>query len=88
MELKAGQVKVSGGASLSSQLPAMPELKSNYDEHFILHYPDGEPAKNLKYKITAEDGQVFEGVSGEDGKTSVFSKDVMTALNIEVFSPE
>lgn len=88
MELKAGQIKTNSGASLSSQLPAMPELKSNYDEHFILHYPDGEPAKNLKYKITAEDGQVFEGVSGEDGKTSVFSKDVMTALNIEVFSPE
>ncbi|MCU4368279.1 type VI secretion system Vgr family protein [Acinetobacter courvalinii] len=88
MELKAGQIKTNSGASLSSQLPAMPELKSNYDEHFILHYPDGEPAKNLRYRITAEDGQVFEGVSGEDGKTSVFSKDVMTALNIEVFSPE
>jgi len=88
MELKAGQIQTKGGASLSSQLPAMPELKSQYDEHFILHYPDGEPAKNLKYRITAEDGQVFEGVSGEDGKTTVFTKDAMTALNIEVFSPE
>ncbi|OJK07730.1 type VI secretion system protein [Acinetobacter baumannii] len=88
MELKAGQIQTKGGASLSSQLPVMPELKSQYDEHFILHYPDGEPAKNLKYRITAEDGQVFEGVSGEDGKTTVFTKDAMTALNIEVFSPE
>ncbi len=88
MELKAGQVKISGGASLSSQLPAMPELKFNYDEHFILHWPDGEPARNLKYKITAEDGQVFEGVSGEDGKTDVCTKDVMAALNIEVFTEE
>lgn len=88
MELKAGQIQTKGGASLSSQLPAIPELKSQYDEHFILHYPDGEPAKNLKYRITAEDGQVFEGVSGEDGKTTVFTKDAMTALNIEVFSPE
>ncbi|WP_151749415.1 type VI secretion system Vgr family protein [Acinetobacter seifertii] len=88
MELKAGQIQTKSGASLSSQLPAMPELKSQYDEHFILHYPDGEPAKNLKYRITAEDGQVFEGVSGEDGKTTVFTKDAMTALNIEVFSPE
>ncbi|MDC4584785.1 type VI secretion system Vgr family protein [Acinetobacter baumannii] len=88
MELKAGQIQTKGGVSLSSQLPAMPELKSQYDEHFILHYPDGEPAKNLKYRITAEDGQVFEGVSGEDGKTTVFTKDAMTALNIEVFSPE
>ncbi|MBO1281714.1 MULTISPECIES: type VI secretion system Vgr family protein [Acinetobacter calcoaceticus/baumannii complex] len=88
IELKAGQIQTKGGASLSSQLPAMPELKSQYDEHFILHYPDGEPAKNLKYRITAEDGQVFEGVSGEDGKTTVFTKDAMTALNIEVFSPE
>ncbi|OUC58477.1 DUF2345 domain-containing protein, partial [Acinetobacter seifertii] len=85
MELKAGQIQTKSGASLSSQLPAMPELKSQYDEHFILHYPDGEPAKNLKYRITAEDGQVFEGVSGEDGKTTVFTKDAMTALNIEVF---
>lgn len=88
MELKAGQIQTKSGASLSSQLPAMPELKSQYDEHFILHYPDGEPAKNLKYRITAEDGQVFEGVSGEDGKTTVFTKDAITALNIEVFSPE
>jgi len=88
IELKAGQIQTKSGASLSSQLPAMPELKSQYDEHFILHYPDGEPAKNLKYRITAEDGQVFEGVSGEDGKTNVFTKDAMTALNIEVFSPE
>lgn len=88
MELKAGQIQTKGGASLSSQLPAMPELKSQYDEHFILHYPDGEPAKNLKYRITAEDGQVFEGLSGEDGKTTVFTKDAMTALNIEVFSAE
>jgi len=88
MELKAGQIQTKSGASLSSQLPAMPELKSQYDEHFILHYPDGEPAKNLKYRITAEDGQVFEGVSGKDGKTTVFTKDAMTALNIEVFSPE
>lgn len=88
IELKAGQVKVSSGTSLSSQLPAMPELKSQYDEHFILHYPDGEPAKNLKYRITAEDGQVFEGVSGEDGKTDVCARDVMSALKIEVLSPE
>ena len=88
MELKAGQIQIKSGASLSSELAAMPELKSQYDEHFILHYPDGEPAKNLKYRITAEDGQVFEGVSGEDGKTTVFTKDAMTALNIEVFSPE
>ncbi|MCG9483594.1 type VI secretion system tip protein VgrG [Acinetobacter pittii] len=88
IELKAGQIQTKSGASLSSQLPAMPELKSQYDEHFILHYPDGEPAKNLKYRITAEDGQVFEGVSGEDGKTNVFTKDAMTALNIEVFFPE
>ncbi len=88
MELKAGQVKISDGASLSSQLPAMPELKSSYDEHFILYYPDGAPVKNLKYKITAEDGQVFEGVSGEDGKTDVCTKDVMAVLNIEVFPPE
>ncbi len=51
-----------------------------------MHYPDGEPAKNLKYRITAEDGQVFEGVSGEDGKTTVFTKDAMTALNMRVFS--
>ncbi|EXE61922.1 rhs element Vgr family protein, partial [Acinetobacter sp. 1542444] len=52
IELKAGQIQTKSGASLSSQLPAMPELKSQYDEHFILHYPDGEPAKNLKYRIT------------------------------------
>ena len=34
------------------------KAQANYDEHFFLHYPDGTPAKNLKYKITADDGQV------------------------------
>ena len=53
--------------------------------YFII---DGAPAKNLKYKITADDGQVFEGISGEDGKTNICNKDAMTALKIEVFSPE
>ncbi|WP_287906611.1 type VI secretion system Vgr family protein [Acinetobacter sp.] len=88
LEFKAGQIKTNSGATLSMQLPAMPELKAQYDEHFILHYPDGVPAKNLKYKITADDGQVFEGVSDEDGKTNIFSKDAMKALKIEVFAPE
>lgn len=88
LEFKAGQIKTNSGATLSMQLPAMPELKAQYDEHFILHYPNGVPAKNLKYRITADDGQVFEGISGEDGKTNVFSKDVMTVLRIEIFSPE
>ena len=62
----------------------MPELKSQYDEHFILHYPDGEPAKNLKYRITAEDGQVLKGIWRRWENYS-FTKDAMTALNIEVF---
>lgn len=88
MELKAGQIKMSGSARLSSQLPVMPELKAQYDEHFILHYPDGEPVKNMKYKITAENGQVFQGVTGEDGKTMVFIKDVMSAVDIEVFESD
>ena len=88
IEFKAGQIKTNSGTTLSSQLPAMPELKAQYDEHFILHYPDGAPAKNLKYKITTDDGQVFEGISAEDGKTNICSKDAMTALKIEVFSPE
>lgn len=48
IDLKAGLIKTNSGASLSSQLPAMPELKANYDEHFILHYPDGAPAKKLE----------------------------------------
>ena len=86
IELKAGQIKTNSGASLSSQLPAMPELKSNYDEHFILHYPDGAPAKNLKYKITADDGQVFEGISDEHGKTKLCNSDSMESLKIEIFT--
>lgn len=66
----------------------MPEYKSNYDEHFMLHYPDGAPAKNLKYKMTTEDGQTFEGISGEDCKMEVCLKNAMTALSIEVFLPD
>lgn len=42
--------------------------------HLKLARMGGEPAKNLKYKITVTDGQVFEGVSDEDGKTKYVIK--------------
>lgn len=88
IDLKAGLITTNSAASLSSQLPAMPELKAQYDEHFILHYSDGEPAKNLKYKITTEDGQVFQGISDETGKTKLCNTDSMKSLKIEVFEPD
>ena len=66
----------------------MPELKANYDEHFILHYPDGAPAKNLKYKITASNGQVYQGTSDENGKTKMCNSDSMESLKIEIFTDE
>ncbi len=88
LEFKTGQIKTNSGATLSMQLPAMPELKAQYDEHFILHYPDGEPAKNLKYKITTENGQIFQGTSDENGKTKMYNSDSMKNLKIEIFAEE
>lgn len=84
LELKGGQVKVTHGSTLSSQLPKMPEHKASYDEHFILHYPDGTPAKNIKYRMTSEDGQVHEGISDESGKTNIYTKDAMAAIHLEI----
>lgn len=55
---------------------------------YPLHYPDGMPAKNLKYKITTENGQIFQGTSDENGKTKMYNSDSMKNLKIEIFTEQ
>ena len=42
----------------------MSELKAQYDEYFILDYPDRVPEKNLKYRITTEDDTASAAPAG------------------------
>lgn len=44
--------------------------------------------KNLKYKITASNGQVYQGTSDENGKTKMCNSDSMESLKIEIFTDE
>ena len=69
MSLKAGQVKTMSGSTLSTDLAAMPKLQMNYDEQFIVRNRAGEIQPNMKYKITTEDGKVFQGITDAEGKT-------------------
>ena len=69
INLKAGQVEVMSGSTLSTDLAAMPKLQMDYDEQFIVRNRAGEIQPNMKYKITTEDGKVIQGVTDSEGKT-------------------
>lgn len=43
----------------------------DHDEMFILKDETGEPVANQRYRITDGDGNVYEGITNDDGETSV-----------------
>ena len=73
------------GATLSSDLAAMPQLQMDYDELFVLRNKAGKAMPNMKYRIKTEDGKTIEGVTDSAGKTEkvtslAMSKAVVTLL--------
>ena len=46
------------------------EQTLEYDELIVLKDEDGHPVVNQRYKITAEDGKIYEGVTDGAGETS------------------
>ncbi|RQR56330.1 type VI secretion system tip protein VgrG [Burkholderia sp. Bp9125] len=50
-------------------------LLEDYDEHFILRDPHGEPIANMRYRIKSESGHVVDGVTDEQGRTELLSSE-------------
>ena len=78
INLKAGQVEVMSGSTLSTDLAAMPKLQMDYDELFVLRNKAGKAMPNMKYKIKTEDGKMIEGVTDAEGKTEKVTSLSMT----------
>ncbi len=84
MTLKAGQIKTMSGASLSSDLAAMPKLQMDYDEQYIVKNRAGKPMPNTKYKMTTADGKVVSGITDGEGKTEKATSLSMGKVVLEI----
>jgi hypothetical protein len=61
----------------------------NYDEQLQLVYEDGETiVGHRRYRITASNGQIWEGISDADGLTRRVFTQTEVALSIEIFYDE
>lgn len=58
------------------------ELLENYDEHFILRDPLGQPIANMPYQIKSASGQLISGTSDAEGKTSLLTSEKIEHLEL------
>ncbi|WP_162258298.1 hypothetical protein, partial [Frateuria sp. Soil773] len=75
-----------GGESGTPALPELPISRSEmFDEQFhLVSSEGGEPLPNQPYRITASDGQVWEGISDADGLTERVYTRQSVDLSVEV----
>ena len=84
INLKAGQVQVTSGSTLNTDLAAMPKLQMDYDEQYIVKNRAGKPLPNTKYKMTTADGKVVNGVTDSEGKTEKATSLSMGKVVLEI----
>ncbi|NHB94585.1 DUF2345 domain-containing protein, partial [Photorhabdus cinerea] len=81
--LKAANIQKMGAENVNAPAPALPRGFSGF---FTLKDQDsGQVLPHKRYRITTADGQVFEGVSDENGKTVEIHTATPDKLNIEHF---
>ena len=64
--VKSAGMSLQGPSTLSIDLPKFP--KTSFDDGFVVEDQDGNPVRNMKYRLTYMDGGVVEGVTGADAK--------------------
>ncbi|RZI85640.1 MAG: type VI secretion system tip protein VgrG [Rubrivivax sp.] len=76
----------SGGGSKAAQLQAMPDTRVGlYDEQVRLVVAGTDiPMGHTSYRITASNGEIFEGLTDEDGYTSRIVTDEPCSFSVEV----
>jgi hypothetical protein len=57
---------------------------SDFDELIVLHDEQGNPVAGLRYKLTTDDGQVFQGVTDERGATQRVYSDRQVGIVVEL----
>jgi type VI secretion system secreted protein VgrG len=53
-----------------------------YDGHFVMRDPLGEPIENLQYRIVSESGKEVEGLTDAKGKTSLLSSETAERIQL------
>jgi len=79
--LKATSVQKMGASSLNAPVPEFPK---GYGEGYTVKSSEtGEIMPFTTYRITTGEGEVFEGISGVDGKTSAIYTSMPSSLKVE-----
>jgi len=75
-----------GDGSLASM--TMPESAIEHNQRVrLVDLTTGEPLAKQRYRVMMEDGQVIEGITGEDGMTQDFSSEIpFASYSIEAIS--
>lgn len=77
------EVVLVGPGGLSLPLPKFEKLDVSHDEMFTLSDAvTGRPLVKRPYKIQLADGKVVEGVTGDDGKTSLSKADIAQGMKL------
>jgi type VI secretion system secreted protein VgrG len=81
--LKVPDINKQGPGALSLPLPKFGQNDVANDERFILSDGiTGRPVANRPYRIELADGQIVEGVTTEQGETSLSRRDVAQGLKL------
>jgi type VI secretion system secreted protein VgrG len=70
-EVKSSTHNLLGGGSKAAALPALPDTRAKFFDQQVraVNELTGDVIPGLPYKITTADGEVFFGVTDDDGKT-------------------
>lgn len=79
--LKCANVQKMGATSLSTPGPEFPK---GYGGIYSLKDDEGDVIPPTEYKVTTADGQIFHGISDDNGKTLPIYTSMPGKLNIEI----
>jgi type VI secretion system secreted protein VgrG len=83
--LKCANAQKMGAASLNTPAPEFPK---GYGGVYSLTGEDGKIIPHTEYKVTTADGQVFHGVSDDNGKTMPIYTSMPGKLKIEILGTD
>lgn len=75
--VKSADVAFSGGGDGELPKLSLPESIASHDQRVrMVDLNSGDPLVNHRYRVTMEDGQVFEGVTDAEGLTDVLNSEI------------
>jgi type VI secretion system secreted protein VgrG len=82
--VKASKHPFSAGESKKAELVKLPDTQVKmFDEQFLIQNSDGEPIPELPYKITTAEGDIYRGITDENGYSERIFTAAVSQLKIE-----